>query len=151
MKARPRGAENRIADELNIWFAKHNLSPIKRIPVLGREGPDFTYNELKLNLDAKSRKAIPKGYKITTPEMLITYNNYICIRLCDLDRYFVEKLISIRHIKSSKTVSKWVKHMGNNAGVILHWPNTPFKNAVLVFPAGLEQHIDEVINGDRTA
>ena len=140
MKARPRKAENRIADELNKWFTKYGLSSIERIPVLGRAGPDYTKNELNLNLDAKSRKSIPKSYKITTPEILY-FGDYWGLRLCDLDGGVI-----YRAVEPSKPIVRWIKHMGPNGGVILHWPGTLFKNAVLCLHTDTLAHIRRIIN-----
>jgi len=145
MKARPRRAENRIADELNKWFTKYGLSPIERIPVLGRAGPDYTKNELQLNLDAKSRKSIPTSYKIKSNEVL-RFENYWGLSLCNLnalgwamDNWWVE-------VKPSVVIVRWIKHMGPNGGVILHWPGTPFKNAVLCLHAETILHARRVID-----
>ena len=127
MKARPRKVENRIAEELNRWFNQVGLSPIERIPVLGRAGPDFTKNELQLRLDAKSRLAIPKSMKCG--EEVIYFGMYAGVRLCDLDKL---TRLSIRPVRASKTVARWVEKMEPNGGVILHWPHTPIKHAVLI-------------------
>ena len=145
MKARPRGAENRIADELNAWFTRHNLSQIERIPVLGRAGPDYTMNELGLRLDAKSRKSIPKSYKITTSEILY-FGPYRGIRLCDMH---TSLRWTGRTIEPSVVIVRWIKHMGPNGGVILHWPHTPFKNAVLCMHEDTFTHISEVIYASK--
>ena len=54
--------ENRVAAYLSALFAGIGLSPVERIPVLGRTGPDLTINELGLVVDVKSRQACPKMY-----------------------------------------------------------------------------------------
>lgn len=71
MKARPRRAENRVAEVLSKIFSDVGKSPVKRIPVLGREGPDITWNEVKLIVDVKSRKANPKMMFADPGELLI--------------------------------------------------------------------------------
>ena len=160
MKARPRRAENRIAEELNAWFARHNLSPIERIPVLGRKGPDYTYNELKLNLDAKSRKSIPKSHIISEPEIFYAYTmniyrgiepggKYIGIRLCDLE--FIPFAYPTSYvIKPSIVVDRWIEKMEPNGGIILHWPRTPFKDAVWVMKMDTYIHLREVLNAFKS-
>ena len=146
MKSRPRNAENRIADELNKWFIKHGLSPVERIPVLGRAGPDVTYNELKLNLDAKSRKSIPASFKLKPPNILTFGSEYWGFPLCDLDYIVEPKGSRLSIINTSVVVERWIKHMGVNGGVILHWPNTPYKHAVLCLHVNTVVHIRRYIN-----
>ena len=147
MKSRPRNAENRIADEMNKWFVKQGLSPIIRIPVLGRAGPDYTKNELDLNLDAKSRKSIPKSYKTNATSEILQFGDYWGIPLHDLALLKYNHTRRIAVVESSVVIVRWIKHMGPNGGVILHWPGTPFKNAVLCLHANTILHTRRVIDG----
>ena len=62
MKPRPRAVENRVAAYLTDLFVQAGMSPVERIPVLGRTGPDISLNELKLVVDVKSRLECPKTY-----------------------------------------------------------------------------------------
>ena len=60
MKARPRSVERKVAAFLSRYFVQLGLSPVERIPVLGRSGPDITSNEWGLVIDVKSRLEVPK-------------------------------------------------------------------------------------------
>jgi hypothetical protein len=165
MKARPRRIENRIAEELNKYFSFYRLSHIERIPVLGREGPDYTKNELGLNLDAKSRKANPKSHKLHKGELSFyapgtTYipDPYQDWHDEDFDGYVGMKMMSLNRvlghdgpypynkiIRPSAVVLKWLDKMDPLGGLILHWPNTPVKNSVLIARWKTIEHIQETI------
>ena len=66
MKARPRRVENRVAEVLTEKFRAMGVDCLyERIPVLGREGPDLTWeknNPLGLAIDVKSRLEISRGF-----------------------------------------------------------------------------------------
>jgi hypothetical protein len=51
-----------VARHLTEFSATLGASPVERIPVLGRTGPDITTNELGLVVDVKSRREVPTGY-----------------------------------------------------------------------------------------
>ena len=59
MKATPRKAEREIALVFSQFFSDIGMSPVERIPILGRTGPDITINEANLVIDVKSRKSVP--------------------------------------------------------------------------------------------
>ncbi len=48
------------------------MSPVERIPILGRTGPDITINESRLVIDVKSRQRIPKRL-FAEPRLLMRY------------------------------------------------------------------------------
>lgn len=153
MKARPRRVENRVADELNVFFKQSSLSEVERIPVLGRPGPDITWNELELIVDVKSRKSNPKSFRIPTSELrafgfsLRTYH-LLGVRLRDINLLFepfcVQLPLPSRVIKPSVVVEKWWYHMDDwtvknydqvpngISGMVLHWPGSNVKNSVLI-------------------
>ena len=81
MKARPRRAENRVADELNKWFMQQGFSPIQRIPIIGRTGPDYTFNELELVIDEKSRLEVPKSCLCPASEIIQIGDNLLGVRI----------------------------------------------------------------------
>lgn len=59
MKRRPRRVEQKVAEHLTAFFAHLGLPEVKRIPVLGRTGPDIEINEFGLIVDVKSRQSVP--------------------------------------------------------------------------------------------
>ena len=142
MKARPRRAENRVAEILSDFFVANGLSPIERIPVLGRTGPDLTINEANLIVDVKSRQSCPKGIfraveetgKARRPELA-------AFRLETLQESLVESQGVYVPMKTSKMVFDWLGHMDDwtqentNAGIsaiVTHRPQLPYGNSVLV-------------------
>jgi hypothetical protein len=56
-----KAVERGVAAELNCVLSDigNHFSPIDRIPLLGRDGPDLTMNETGLVINIKSRKVIP--------------------------------------------------------------------------------------------
>jgi hypothetical protein len=56
-----KAVERFVAAEFNsVLSGIGNYSSIERIPLLGREGPDLTVNELGLVINVKSRSRIPE-------------------------------------------------------------------------------------------
>jgi hypothetical protein len=141
MKSRPRRAENGIARELNHVFVPLGFSEIKRIPVLGREGPDLTINETGLVVDVKSRKQCPKTYFTADEEVLISEGNP------NLAAAAVKNLPKLdglkeRRIFDSVMVRRWVDHMDDwRRGecpqgisiIVLHRPRLPYGSSMVVF------------------
>ena len=154
MKSRPRRAENRIAEELT-----QAMSPalgdfeFKRVPVIGRSGPDLTYpNPLHMAVDVKSRLSVPKGlWKFfPVPEITLASSTSVV-----LDYLWVSKLADLgqnltwgkwaKKSWSSRQVTHWLRHMedwtieralaGDDVGipvVILHRPGMNYANSVFI-------------------
>jgi len=145
MKARPRQAENRVAEILSDFFIQYGLSPVERIPILGREGPDITLNEARVVIDVKSRKACPKSvfkelamYEIADDgELMMFPLGYLNTTLMSPGKNGV----IISKIKPSKTVHDWFDHMDDwtranttdgITALVLHIPQMPYGNAALI-------------------
>lgn len=136
MKPTPRRAEREVAAILSEVFTQYGLSPVERIPVLGRTGPDITINEFKLVLDVKSRKSVPQAYFTAVPLHLY---EHLLIPLNDLS--LVGRIYQDRTRRRSKVVTRWLDHMDEwrqehcpdgISGLILRCPGMPFGNSVLV-------------------
>jgi len=140
MKARPRAVENRVADALNEHFKALDVSQVERIPVLGRTGPDISLNELRLVVDVKSRKEVPKAifFPLIGP---FTFDGLVAVRLCNLptlwDRNWSPALLGY----SSKMITDYLEHMDEwtqahakdgVSCVILHRPEMPIGSSVVV-------------------
>lgn len=74
MKGRPRRIEREVAERLSAFFLALGMSPVERIPVLGRSGPDISLNEFGLVVDVKSRVEVPKqvvklGFPLVTGQL----------------------------------------------------------------------------------
>lgn len=143
MKQRPRRAENRVAEELSKWFESLHCSPIERKPVIGRTGPDFTINQLKLVIDVKSRLSVPNGYTVPTSELTRFYGHppLLGIQLKKLDDLLDMDRTPRRHEFASSTVYAWYHHMKewqvNNLPdglvcLVLHRPGMHFDKASLI-------------------
>lgn len=138
MKPTPRRAENRIAEYLSEEFEHYGLSPVERIPVIGREGPDITINEFGLVIDVKSRKSVPKSYLVSSP--VLGYAHALIPLKCLKDNlHYIPKYGAVY----SKTVNQWLAHMDKwrqdnypdgISGVIIRKPvsSLPFGSSVLV-------------------
>jgi hypothetical protein len=81
MKDAPRRAENAVASLLSAKFASIGASPVERIPVIGRIGPDISINELGLVIDVKNRGEVPLGL---FHDELVTFGGFLA---APLDRF----------------------------------------------------------------
>ena len=144
MKARPRAVENRVAAYLTGLFT--GMSPVERIPVLGRTGPDITLNEMKLVIDVKSRLECPKMYFCGT--ICCDFTHWV-IPLSQIPAFlgypdsqplgpeFPHKSLG----NTSILVSRYWSHMdewtranepGGITGIVMHRPKMPVGKAVLI-------------------
>ena len=139
MKARPRSVERKVAAFLSLYFVHHNLSPVERIPVLGRTVPDITINEWGLVIDVKSRLEVPRT--LFTPYSVIAFDEELKLigaRLKDLSLLDTQATpIDF----SSILVRKWYLHMqewtlaNHPTGIpalVLHRPRMPIGAALLI-------------------
>jgi hypothetical protein len=80
-----KAVERGVAAELNqVLSGIGNYSPIERIPLLGRDGPDLTMNESGLVINVKSRQAILDRLFPKERHIITIGGAYICFRLKDL-------------------------------------------------------------------
>lgn len=147
MKARPRGVENLAAGQMNKIFIGLGMSPVERIPVLGREGPDITINESGLAVDVKSRIEVPKllwksnkGHQANRP--VLRQGGLLCVRLANLGCLYGDVSMSEDQLPGSKLVSDWLQHMaawanpeGKVPAIVCHRPGMHTANAVFVMYA----------------
>ena len=136
MKPRPRCVEREVAELLSEIYRKHGYSPVKRIPILGRSGPDIEINETNIAVDAKSRIAVPQSHMLGKGERGI-FGDYLGVRLCELDYSDFKSRI----IRPSLLVRDWLSHMDEwrhenlpdgISTVILHRPKTRIANATFI-------------------
>ncbi len=140
MKRRPRRIESEVARYITLFSQKRGCSPVERIPVLGRTGPDISINELGLVVDVKSRKKIPKSFGLKPGEILRTDDGLLAVRLDELDLLYGNHDVT-KEIPASKVVRRWLDHMDewrqehevNGVSVIvLHRPGTHVSRAPFV-------------------
>lgn len=141
MKARPRSVEREVAKHLTDFFLTIGCSPVERIPILGRTGPDITINEFKLVIDVKSRLEVPKMYFIHDDFILDFPDGLLGVRLENM-HLLAAPLTKIRCSNfSSVLVRRWYDHMnewtqeevpdGINA-LVLHRPKMPIGKSLLI-------------------
>ncbi len=106
MKAVPRMAERKVAEILSEFYMSLGCRPVKRIPVLGKTGPDIELNEFNFAVDVKSRISIPASLLAKSGELIVA-PGMIGFRISD-----VGKLEALRRqdVRSSVTVKRWLDH-----------------------------------------
>ena len=145
MKARPRKIERRVAECLSTFFSDVGKSPVVRIPILGRTGPDIELNELKWIIDVKSRISVPKSILPGAREIFWSHN-LVAFRLEDTP--FIKKQIKeggyftvTPCLNCQKSVKDWYDHMDEWTQehckdgltmLILHRPRLPIGHSAVV-------------------
>jgi hypothetical protein len=149
MKARPRSVERSVAEFLSNTFSDAGYSPVKRIPVLGRTGPDIEINELGYVIDVKSRKQVPKMAFPQQYELLILPARdirLVAFRLCHLKDHLSEfgfgEEFRYRELEEgSDMVADYFFHMDEwtkenrpdgTTSLILHKPRMPIGHSAFV-------------------
>ncbi|MGD8405302.1 MAG: hypothetical protein PVJ21_16700 [Anaerolineales bacterium] len=129
--------EEKIASKLTEIFSDVGKEAVERIPILGRTGPDISYNEVKLIVDVKSRKEVPKS-SIAVKGKVLHFGDMLGFRLADLpdlDR------LTPRTAAPSTLVTHWLSHMHEWTAryepdgiscVILHRPGMPVGNSTVI-------------------
>jgi len=157
MKSRPRRAENRVAEILSDFFIANGLTPIERIPVLGRTGPDLTVNEANLIVDVKSRQSVPQHPFNAVSETGKAKNGDLALfQLSSLQETLISSQGQFTPCKTSKTVLGWLEHMhawtqantsGGISALVLHKPQMPYGSAVLVlYPSDVGLLQERILN-----
>ena len=146
MKATPRKAEREIALVFSQFFSDIGMSPVERIPILGRTGPDITINEANLVIDVKSRKSVP--VKMTAASGFIYH--------VDGMSYFqLNELLNLSGLESvypsfsSITTVSWLNHMQEwtkeecpegISMIVMRKPGTPYpKSTVIIYSSDLRR------------
>ena len=122
---------------LSELFSTSERKPVFRIPILGREGPDITINEIGLVIDVKSRKVIP-DYMFSMENTVLDFGDYIGFRLEDLLK--IEAGMRLDKAKMANIVIKWWNHMNDwtvkfHPGIttiVLHHPHMPIGHATVI-------------------
>lgn len=117
MKGRPRRTEREVASHLSEYYKTLGLTPVKRVPIIGRTGPDIEINELGLIVDVKSRKSVPKTPMPEQEEIVYCPGVWIGARLEDIDLLAGYPEVPngecdyARKIKPYKSIIGWLDHM----------------------------------------
>ncbi len=116
MKSAPRRAENAISDLLNAKLKLIGASPVSRVPVTGRTGPDISINEIGLVIDVKNRGEIPMGIFHDKP---VSFGPYLAVPLDQLELLLTDEPTPIDF--TSKIVSGYMDHM--HEWTVANYPN----------------------------
>ena len=158
MKGRPRRVEREVAKYMSKFYQFIDMSEVERIPVLGRTGPDIDVNEMKLAIDVKSRKSVPKGVQVKDNEIVSDGDWYGC-RLDQIHNLLMPELIFRREVKPSKMVTDWLDHMdewtqtneeADISGLVLHRTGSNIGNALFLIRQ-LEVFYDRASSSYRRA
>jgi hypothetical protein len=140
MKAKPRRIERQVAKHLSRFYENHSMQPVKRIPVLGRTGPDIMINEAELVIDVKDRIEVPKGVMLRRGEAAAIGESLIGVRLGEL-ALLLEDELTLTQRRQSKLVQAWIDHMDDWRArrlpsgismVVLHRPHRHVANSTAV-------------------
>ena len=135
-----KAVEHGMATAFTKVLSDVGMSPIERIPLLGREGPDLTVNESGLVINVKSRKCIPD-------RLLAPKNTYLFIG--DLVAFRLAEMFPLTdfHDRSAakmipwKQLQDWYAHMdkwtkefqaGGISAIVLHHSKMPYGIATVV-------------------
>lgn len=136
MKPRPRHAERSIAEILSDFFSLYGYPPVRRIPVLGRTGPDIEINGFGLVVDVKSRLEVPKGVFF---DRLVSFCDYLAVPMEMLGELLISEAEPVQF--ASVLVDRYYNHMhewtvencpSGITAVVLHRPKKPYGKAMLI-------------------
>ena len=113
------------------------MSPVERIPLLGRDGPDLTINETGLVINVKSRKKTPE-WVCAPKEKLLVYGDLVGFRL--------KHLLEVQRMAQEdapqwKQLLDWYEHMDDwtkkkkpdcISAIFVHKPRMPIGNMTVV-------------------
>jgi hypothetical protein len=116
MKARPRAVEREAAACLSDILSPLGLTPIKRVPVIGRTGPDLTINESLLAIDVKSRCELPKYFwtprQTRRQKFVLRYTDGVLgVHLGQLELLLAETPVSEDTLPLPPDARRYLEHM----------------------------------------
>ena len=109
-----------------------NMSPVERIPLLGREGPDLTINETLLVINVKSRKRIP--VRLMAPAKTLLWSGDLVGFRLDHLLEFTSCDMGTKITDPWKQLDEWYAHMDQwtrqfqadgISAIFLHRPRMP--------------------------
>ncbi|MEM4204638.1 MAG: hypothetical protein QXS54_11265 [Candidatus Methanomethylicaceae archaeon] len=151
MQPRPRRYENKIADILSERFVAMGLSPVQRIPVNGRRGPDLTINELGLVIDCKTRKEVPRSILVRKPTCF--RGVYVAAPIVHFPQIEPEVAVDFY----SEVVLGYLNHIAEICSenqipmIVLNKPNLWVSKSVFVIPSQYLEVFNDRIKRNRTA
>ena len=141
MKPRPRSMEREVVAALSTLFDSIHHAPVERTPVLGRTGPDLSYNDIQLIIDVKPRLKVPQSHLAGLLPFL-THDGLIGIRLeRPLDVCWQTACYKAVLTPAPRTVRSWWEHMDDwrrdhepkgVAALVMHRPRMPIGPATVI-------------------
>jgi hypothetical protein len=140
--SRWKGVERAAAIELNKQLSGigNHFTPVWRIPVNGREGPDLTINETGLVINVKSRERIPDRLFPEEFQMFFM-DNLAIFPLKDLSCFNTFLMEFPQGIEPWKMLQDWYDRMESwtkqykpdgISAILLHKPRMPYGNMAVV-------------------
>jgi hypothetical protein len=140
-RERWKNVERSVAANLNALLSDvGNYSPILRIPLLGREGPDLTVNETGLVINVKSRKDLhPRLFPAL--DRMHAIGDLVCFRLEDLPMIGKMPVLINASTEPLKQLIDWYWFMdkwtrefepAGITSIIIHRPRMPIGHAGVV-------------------
>lgn len=140
-----KAVERFIAAEFNtVLSGIGNYSLIERIPLLGREGPDLTVNELGLVINVKSRSNIPARL-FPKKDQTMFIGDYLVFRLAELpkaaSKFPFTEMFPEDATPSWKQLADWYELMNKwtkefkpegITSIVIHRPRMPYGHAGVV-------------------
>jgi hypothetical protein len=135
--------ERNVAAALNeVLSDAGDFTPVERIPLLGREGPDLTVNETGLVINVKSRAEIP-GRLFPKQNELLFIGALVCFRLDTMVPMTGKQLVRADWMPAKPWkrlndwwlwMDKWTKqnHREGITSIIIHRPRMPIGHAGVV-------------------
>ena len=127
--------ERGAAEELNrVLSGIGNFTPVERIPLLGREGPDLTVNETGLVINVKSRQCIPARF-FPKPFQLLRVGDLVIFHLEEM--CLAPQFEVTANLKPWKQLQDWYDRMDKwthefqpdgVSAIFLHRPRLPYGN-----------------------
>lgn len=130
--------ERKVAAELSTIYSDVGKSKVERIPLLGREGPDLTINEVGLVINVKSRMVIPARL-FPKSFQLLPIGDLVCFRIEDLA--LASKYEPSTPVECWKQLAdwywfmdKWTKEFKPDgiSAIFLHRPRMPIGHTAIV-------------------
>lgn len=136
--SRWKSVERETAYLITSLVSDIGMSAVSRIPILGREGPDITINELELVVNVKSRLKIPK-WIYAPDDKFFHYGDLVGFRLKHLMK--LTTLSASEDCRCWKQLTDWYDHMEQwtkdehptgITAIFLHRPRMPIGNMTVV-------------------
>jgi hypothetical protein len=136
-----KSVERQVARQFSEILSGIGNSPVERIPLLGREGPDLTVGDTGLVINVKSRKKIPPRLMAPKGTLLWIGGDYVAFRMNEWVRVVQQCQFTTRGEQPWKQLTDWWEFMDKwtkefkpdgITSIFLHRPNMPIGLCTIV-------------------